>query len=115
MVAGPPFREIVRRILNKKGVPPDRSLVAKKKPAKRVSRATPVRDSGVDSVTSGSMPDLAGLTMRETLRRLERVGVALRLDLQGSGFAGRQEPKAGTVLKDGMLCTVEFDSPWRVE
>ncbi len=115
IVAAPAFREIVRRILNKKGVPPDRALVAAKKPPKRVSRTAPRKDAGIDSVTSGSMPELAGLTMRETLRRLERVGMALRLDLQGSGFAGRQQPKVGTVLTEGMLCTVEFESPWSVK
>ena len=78
-----------------------------KKKKKFTSAATVVGDE----VAVGVMPDLKGLTMRETLRRLERIGVSLQLELLGSGFARTQEPRKGKSLKKGELCRIVFASP----
>ena len=48
------------------------------------------------------MPDLAGLSVREALRRLTRL--ELRPQILGSGTVVRQSPAAGTALEPGAGC-----------
>jgi len=54
-----------------------------------------------DSI-SRTMPDLAGLTIREALRVLSAVGVVP--EIQGSGLVARQQPLPGEPLEPGMAC-----------
>ena len=56
-----------------------------------------------------TMPDVTGLTMRETGRLLGRLG--LKLDPQGSGVAVSQKTVPGTKIRAGSAVTVEFEPP----
>jgi len=44
----------------------------------------------------GTMPDLRGLSARDALRKMMRLGLAARVE--GSGFVIAQEPAAGALL-----------------
>src|SRR5438045_247612 len=44
----------------------------------------------------GTMPDLRGMSARDALRRMMRLGLAARVD--GSGFVVSQDPPAGASL-----------------
>ncbi len=116
MVAAPVFREITRRVLTHLNVPPERKVeVASKQGRKKSLKRTGSKGRSdievADAKAIGKMPNLKGLTIRQALRKLEKTGVSIRLDLVGSGFAVRQEPKAGTVLAQGAGCRLEFESP----
>ncbi len=114
VVAAPAFGEICGRVLPYLGVPPDREPVAKEEPKKPVkqsakgkgTKAPPEEEKRL--AEAGVMPDLEGMTMREALLRLERTGVSVTAELEGSGFAARQSPAPGSVLAPGAVCRVTF-------
>jgi cell division protein FtsI (penicillin-binding protein 3) len=54
----------------------------------------------------GFMPDLRGLSAREALRTLTRVGVTPRM--QGSGFVIEQSPAPGAAFAAGEMCTLKL-------
>jgi len=56
-----------------------------------------------------TVPDLSGLTMKETGELLERLG--LRLEPVGTGIAARQDPPPASKVNKGMLIRVEFQPP----
>ena len=51
---------------------------------------------------SGTVPDLQGLSAREAVRKLVRLG--LTAHLTGDGFVMSQDPPAGAVLEPGAVC-----------
>jgi cell division protein FtsI (penicillin-binding protein 3) len=53
------------------------------------------------------MPDLRGLSAREALRLLSRIGLTARLS--GSGFVVDQRPQAGSPLVRGDTCSLTLD------
>jgi hypothetical protein len=93
---------MARRILAYLRVAPEEGSVAEAAPVANRPRR------GAAATLSGTMPDLAGLTMREALRRLEGAGVAIRLSLLGSGIAATQDPGPGSALTAGQACRIEF-------
>lgn len=52
------------------------------------------------------VPDFTGLTMKKVLEATGKGKLALKFT--GSGIAVKQEPPAGTVVRSGTECTVEF-------
>ncbi len=103
MIAAPAFREMAARILTYLQVPPEAEAVAGS------AAVAPVRPQRAqEEVAGGHMPDLRGLTMREVLRRIEAVGVGLRLTLTGTGLASGQDPAPGTAMRANQSCRVEF-------
>ena len=52
--------------------------------------------NGDDRLVDGQMPDLLGLSAREALRTLTRIGLTARMT--GNGVVVEQWPAAGTVL-----------------
>jgi beta-lactam-binding protein with PASTA domain len=60
----------------------------------------------VEAAINGLMPDLRGLSAREALRALTRVGLSARLD--GAGFVVEQSPAAGTLVIPGGPCTLKL-------
>jgi cell division protein FtsI (penicillin-binding protein 3) len=58
---------------------------------------------------AGILPDFRGLTMREVVTEARSLG--LDMDLEGSGLAFEQDPKAGAPLKGVALVKVSFRSP----
>ncbi len=136
IVAAPVYKSICGRVLNYLSVPPDKPVTVAEKDKKvgkkdkadaKGDRKGEIRDDPDNSdrpddmaavedpaLLRRQMPDLAGLTMREAVKRLEQTGVAIRLDLKGSGFVAGQDPAPGRVLDDGALCTIVFDSPFNI-
>jgi stage V sporulation protein D (sporulation-specific penicillin-binding protein) len=55
-----------------------------------------------DDSVSSHMPDLAGLTIREALRRLSAIGLVP--EIRGSGIVNRQSPGPGTPLDEDTVC-----------
>jgi beta-lactam-binding protein with PASTA domain len=53
------------------------------------------------------MPDLRGLSAREALHVLTRVGVTA--SMKGNGFVVKQAPAAGAPLTPGDSCALELD------
>jgi len=62
--------------------------------------------AGERSSTAAIMPDLAGLSLRDALLRLESLDLPLEVD--GAGWVLRQKPGAGTELESGLTCWIEL-------
>src|SRR5262249_3528619 len=65
-----------------------------------VPSASPANESPTVSLVSdgpGTMPDLHGLSARDALRRMLKLGIAARVD--GTGFVVSQDPPAGAPLE----------------
>jgi beta-lactam-binding protein with PASTA domain len=52
------------------------------------------------------MPDLRGLSAREALRLLSRIGMTARMS--GDGFVVEQSPEAGSALVRGNACALRL-------
>jgi cell division protein FtsI (penicillin-binding protein 3) len=69
--------------------------------------AVPVTSSSAAEVNSpGQMPDLRGLSAREALRTLTRIGLTARI--AGSGFVIDQSPEAGSLLVRSDACILRL-------
>jgi len=60
----------------------------------------------VAAASSGLMPDLRGLSAREALRTLSRIGMSARMN--GDGFVVSQNPEPGSTLVRGDACNVRL-------
>jgi len=60
---------------------------------------------GGGRMSGGKLPDLKGLTLREAMRRLEALGVGVRM--YGSGRVVKQSPAAGSEVGEGTVCILE--------
>ena len=58
---------------------------------------------------AGILPDFRGLSMREVAAEVRSLG--LDMDLEGSGLAIKQDPKAGASLKGVAQVKVSFCPP----
>ena len=58
-------------------------------------------------ITAHKMPDVKGMGARDAVYRLERMGVKVRL--YGTGLVKRQDIAPGTILKPGVLCTLDLN------
>jgi membrane peptidoglycan carboxypeptidase len=66
-----------------------------------------VREADIPEPTpAGQMPDLYGLSARDALRTLTRVGLTARI--AGNGVVIEQSPEAGTLLAPGEACTLRL-------
>ncbi|MES1254348.1 MAG: penicillin-binding transpeptidase domain-containing protein [Acidobacteriota bacterium] len=61
------------------------------------------------STPAGTVPDLYGMSARDAVRKLVRLGADVRLS--GDGFVTAQVPAAGTVLEPGTVCRLAL-SRW---
>jgi len=116
-VSAPVFKRIAEAALTYLGVPPNINpqppvLVARHDPHDPGELVPqPVRTASVLSATleparNGLMPDLRGLSAREALRLLARIGMTARLS--GDGFVVEQSPAAGDALVRGDACTLRL-------
>ena len=110
VVAAPVFKRIAEASLRHLGIgptinPPAPVLVArddagdrriKPRPARAVASGLP---AALEPAAPGIMPDLRGLSAREALRILTRIGLSARIS--GDGFVLQQMPRAGAVLARG--------------
>jgi cell division protein FtsI (penicillin-binding protein 3) len=116
-VAGPIFQKIADASLRHRGVPPTvfpapPVLVDRKAQTVAPPAGEPVVVT-VDDSGGRAMPDLVGLSAREALRRMARLGVALKM--QGSGVVVAQYPSAGANVAVGGSSTIMLDrAPARI-
>jgi cell division protein FtsI (penicillin-binding protein 3) len=111
VVAAPIFKRIAEATLRYMGVSPTISpappvLVARRtgpeSPAKTISvTEPPVSDLIVDD-QPGTMPDVRGMSARDAMRKLARVGLSPKI--QGDGFVVSQAPAPGAPIQDRPAC-----------
>jgi cell division protein FtsI (penicillin-binding protein 3) len=74
--------------------------------APQPARAESVLAATLEPARNGLMPDLRGLSAREALRSLSRIGLTARLS--GDGFVVEQSPAPGNALVRGDACTLKL-------
>ncbi len=113
-VAAPLFKSVAEATLRYLGVPPNLSaeppvLVARNEPMP-VETVVPVRAPSTvmpaveASLQEGVMPDVRGLSARDALRILARMGVEARVS--GDGFVALQAIAPGTPIAPGRVCAL---------
>ena len=111
-IAAPIFKRIADSSLRHLGVTPTINPA----PPVMVARnqetpVTPAAAIGTPSVvampanmTDTGLPDLRGMSAREALRELARLGLTARME--GTGIVVDQNPEAGSPLEPGATCTL---------
>ena len=111
-VAAPIFKKIAEASLRHLGIAPTVNPQPPVLVARGIEEQQPILPRPVnftpapEPVADGFMPDLRGLSAREALRALTRVGVTARLN--GNGFVVEQSPAAGTAFAPGDMCTLKL-------
>ena len=117
-VSAPIFRRIAEAALTYLGIGPNLNpappvLVARHDPSRidevgpRPVRTASVLSPDLEPARNGLMPDLHGLSAREALKALTRIGMTARMT--GDGFVVEQHPGAGAVLVRGDACALTLD------
>ncbi len=109
-IAGPVFQRIAEATLRHLGVPPTLNapppvLVARRTEQPEMQARSRRNASFVQVGTGGDvrdLPDLRGLSAREALRVLTKMGLTARLT--GNGVVTSQTPAPGTPIEPGMAC-----------
>jgi cell division protein FtsI (penicillin-binding protein 3) len=113
VVAAPIFQRISEAALRHQGIGPSlnapspvllarRDVTAEGQPTP--VGASPVVRAAIEPAQVGLMPDLRGVSAREALRVLSRIGIDARLD--GDGFVLKQSIEAGVTLVPGETCVL---------
>src|SRR5215471_8418679 len=116
-VSAPVFKRIAEAAVTYLGVGPNLNaappvLVARHDPlaepeaAPQPARAASVLAATLEPAREGLMPDLRGLSAREALRSLSRIGMSARLS--GDGLVIEQSPAPGEALVRGDACTLKL-------
>lgn len=117
-VSAPIFRRIAESAMTYLGIGPNLNapppvLVARHQPSRdgdpvaQTVRTASVLSATVEPARHGLMPDLRGLSAREALKALSRIGMAARMT--GDGFVVEQNPGAGAALVRGDACALTLD------
>jgi cell division protein FtsI (penicillin-binding protein 3) len=118
IVAAPVFRDVGSWSLNAMRVNPTTASVEQNESpgASQAGRALSDEEGGAMrelqlslTAEAGILPDFRGLTMREVVTEVRSLG--LDMNLEGSGLAFEQDPKAGLPLKGVALVKVSFRPP----
>lgn len=115
VVAAPIFKRIAEAALRQMGVPPNINpappiVIARREETPLTpASALPPAIVTVSTITSDPslVPDLRGLSARDALRTLSRLGASARL--HGTGVVVDQSPAAGTPLERGSTCTLVLE------
>ncbi len=117
VIAAPIFKRIADASLRRLGITPTINPA----PPVIVERHTepvsaPIVAPAVVALPSGAtetgLPDLTGLSAREALRELARLGLSARM--QGAGMVVDQDPPPGAPLEAGATCTLVLNRRPRV-
>jgi cell division protein FtsI (penicillin-binding protein 3) len=112
-IAAPIFKRIADASLRRLGVAPTINpappvIVARHTPNAVTPAASPIMARAVVSLpptaADTGLPDLTGMSAREALRELARLGLSARM--QGTGLVSHQDPPAGSPLEPGATCTL---------
>ena len=109
-VAAPIFRRIAEASLRHLAVPRNvdpipAALSAERATPRAMTVSTPAmtRQARLPVVEVGTMPDLRGLSGREAIHALARLGIEVRME--GDGFVVGHDPGPGAVLVPGTVAT----------
>jgi cell division protein FtsI (penicillin-binding protein 3) len=117
VVSAPIFKRIAEAAVTYLGIPPNLNapppvLVTRRDPATadgpsaQPARAARVLAATLEPARNGLMPDLRGLSAREALRLLSRIGMTARMS--GNGFVVEQFPLPGSALVRGDACSLKL-------
>jgi cell division protein FtsI (penicillin-binding protein 3) len=117
-VSAPIFRRIAAAALRQYGVPPSINaapplLVARRDEPAEQPTAGPaelpaiVTLAGTSRASASAFPDLRGLSARDAVRTLARIGVTAQLN--GAGVVVAQRPEPGTTIERGTSGTLWLD------
>jgi len=109
-VSAPVFKRIAEPALRYLGIGPTINpdlpvLVARRDGSAAASSAAEAPQpivSLIANTTPGTLPDLTGLSARDAVRKLSRLGLVAHAT--GDGFVVSQDPPAGTPLEAGGVC-----------
>ena len=112
VIAAPIFQRIAEASLRQMGVTPTINqpppvMIARRDDSPVTATAAPVSPSIVTmpaGMTEGGLPDLRGLSARDALRELARLGMTVRM--QGAGVVIEQTPAPGSLIEPGAACTL---------
>jgi cell division protein FtsI (penicillin-binding protein 3) len=112
VIAAPIFQKLAEASLRQMGVTPTVNqpppvMIARRDESPVTTTAAPVAPSIVTmqpGMTEGGLPDLRGLSARDALRELARLGMTVRM--QGAGVVIDQTPAPGTLIEPGGACTL---------
>jgi len=113
LVAGPVFRDVGQWSLNYLRVNPrirlaEQKITAPKRTAKKACLPNS-KQVAIRKVKDGTVPDFRGLGIREVLKKGRSLGLKVRLE--GTGLAVKQNPRAGVALKRVSTVKVRFSPP----
>jgi cell division protein FtsI (penicillin-binding protein 3) len=120
-IAAPIFKRIADASLRRLGVAPTINplppvIVARNQESGVAPVAAPIVAPAVVALPAHAvetgLPDLTGMSAREALRELARLGMSARL--QGAGVVIEQDPPAGSPLEPGATCTLVLNRRPRV-
>jgi membrane peptidoglycan carboxypeptidase len=120
VVSAPVFKRIGERAMQYLGIAPNlepsRVLLAARHDPVEPARPAPVKavmpvpaSPSATRPDNDLVPDVIGLSAREAIRVLARVGITPRVS--GDGVVVQQEPRAGSPLERGMACTLALGRP----
>jgi cell division protein FtsI (penicillin-binding protein 3) len=110
-IAGPVFQRIAQATLRQFGIAPTLNapppvLVASRAAPSEIQAASNARDGSFVQVGApggqNDFPDFHGLSAREVVRILTKMGLTARL--HGNGVVAAQRPSAGTPIDSGTTC-----------
>jgi cell division protein FtsI (penicillin-binding protein 3) len=109
-VSAPVFRRIAEATMQYLGIPPSINpsppvLVARQDAADAADQPAEAPPPVVSLVTDeqpGAVPDLIGLSARDAIRRIVKLGMVPHL--AGDGIVISQEPEPGTPIEAGAAC-----------
>ena len=111
VIAAPIFQRIAEASLRQMGVTPTINqpppvMIARRNQNPVTTAAAPLAPAIVTMPASmadgGGLPDLRGMSAREALRELARLGLTARM--QGAGVVTEQTPAPGSVIEPGAAC-----------
>lgn len=116
-VSAPIFKRIAEAALTYLGVPPNLNapppvLIARHDPSQpaeptpRPAVAASVLSASLEPARDGLMPDLRGLSARDALRLVARIGMTA--EMTGDGFVANQDPAPGAALVRGGSCELRL-------
>lgn len=111
-IAAPIFKRLADASLRRLGVTPTINpappvIVARRSETPVTSAMAPIVAPAVIALRAGAetgLPDLSGMSAREALRALARLGLTARM--QGAGVVVQQQPAAGSPFEPGATCTL---------
>ena len=111
-IAAPIFKRIADASLRYLGTTPTINpappvIVARNQPTTVTQASMPTERSVIAMpahMTEAGLPDLRGMSAREALRELARIGLTAKI--QGTGVVVEQDPPAGSAFEPGASCTL---------